>query len=160
MKALDERHTTKGGSMPESPEATGKYKCLQCGNSEQFIGFDDHGYPGGDGCECGKRICECRVTLLQRFGVNASGEVTYEAFTGGGNGAEIGSYDRIQCSRCRAQIWPPKDKAQQHPDLDVTASRQGLDTTEFNTANNARSGQFRRKTRKRNSNHISKGETA
>ncbi len=127
--AIEKGHWPKGGSMPESPEITGDYRCSECGNAAEFIGHDLHGYPG-DACECGKVVCGCQVTLRQYFRVNASGEVTYEAFTGGGNGAEIGAYDRIQCGRCGAQVWPPKPKARQHPDLDV-ANPQGSSSPEF-----------------------------
>jgi hypothetical protein len=159
MKAVDERHTTKSGSMQESPEVTGICRCGRCGNTEQFIGFDDHGYPGGDACECGRRICECQVTLRQPFRVNASGQVTYEASTGGEDGAEMGAYDRIQCARCGAQIWPAKPKAPQHPDLDVTANPQGSSPTELGTAGNRPVGrQFRRKTRTRNSSSLLGGK--
>src|ERR1700730_1556365 len=46
----EERYETK---TAESPEATGNYRCPQCGNTERFVGFDDHGFPG-DECECAK----------------------------------------------------------------------------------------------------------
>jgi hypothetical protein len=91
--------------LPDSPEITGDYGCSHCGNTAEFIGLDDHGFPGG-GCECGHDICECQVTLRQPFRVLANGHVVYEAFTGGGSGAEIGSYDRIECGCCGSQIWP------------------------------------------------------
>jgi DNA-directed RNA polymerase subunit RPC12/RpoP len=55
MMAIEKGHWSKGGSMPESPEITGNYRCPQCGNTEQFIGHDDHGYPG-DACECESRL--------------------------------------------------------------------------------------------------------
>ncbi len=162
MKAVETGKITRatGGSMPDSPEVTGNYRCPQCGNSADFIGHDDHGYPGGDACDCGKGICECQVTLQQHFRVNASGEVTYQAFTGGGNGAEIGAYDRIQCASCGAQIWPPKPKALQHPDLDV-AHPPGSSSTEFCIVGIRPAGsQFRVKTRKRSSQRKSGGRTA
>lgn len=99
------RNAARNTRSSESPEITGDYRCPHCGNTERFIGYDDHGFPGDD-CDCGKEICECQVTLRQPFRVNARGEVTYAAFTGGGNDAEIGTYDRIDCDCCRAQTWP------------------------------------------------------
>jgi hypothetical protein len=54
--------TPRFGPMPDSPEITGDYLCLHCGNTAEFIGFGDRGNPGDD-CECGQDICECQVTL-------------------------------------------------------------------------------------------------
>jgi hypothetical protein len=157
MKTIRRRDTPKTLPTPDSPEVTGNYRCPCCGNTEQFIGHDDHGYPG-DACECGKVVCECQATLRQHFRVDASGEVTYEAFTGGGNGAEIGAYDRIQCARCGVQIWPAKPKAPLHPDLDV-ANPQGSSPTELGDTDNRPAGEFRIKTRRRNSQPQSGGTT-
>ncbi len=155
--AIKKGQWSKGGSMPKSPEITGNFKCSDCGNAAEFIGHDDHGYPG-DACECGKVVCECHVTLRQPFRV-LRGEVVYEAFTGGGCNSEIGAYDRIQCARCGAQIWPAKPKGRQHPDLDV-ANPPGSSSKEFRDADNRPTGEFRIKARMRNSNHLPKGETA
>jgi DNA-directed RNA polymerase subunit RPC12/RpoP len=103
-----------------SPEETGYYICYDCGNLTDFIGHDDHGYPG-DECECGHAEddgafpeCRCAVTLSQPFTVlRELGEpietpcldVSYEAFVGGGCDAEISQYDRIECAHCGAQVW-------------------------------------------------------
>jgi DNA-directed RNA polymerase subunit RPC12/RpoP len=102
------RNATKAEPPPDSSEITGDYRCSHCGDTAEFIGFDDHGFPG-DACECGQRICECQVTLRQPFRVLANGQIVYVAFTGGGWGAEIGSYDRIECGRCGRQIWPASE---------------------------------------------------
>jgi len=50
------------------------------------------------------------VTLRQGFIVLKNGDVHYFAFTGGGYGAEIGSYTRIQCGVCGAFIWSENQK--------------------------------------------------
>ena len=157
MKTIKRRHTPKTWPTPDSPEVTGQLLLPCCGNTEQFIGHDDHGYPG-DACECGKVVCECQASLRQPFRV-LRGEVVYEAFTGGGCNSEIGAYDRIQCGRCEAQIWPPKPKALQHPDLDVTANPPGSSTMEFRDADNRPARQFRIKTRRRSSEPQSGGKT-
>jgi hypothetical protein len=148
MKTFERRQKTNRSPAPASSEITGAYRCRRCGNITEFVGYDDCGYPG-DACECGKVVCECKVTLRQPFRVNR-GEVVYEAFTGGGCDSEIGSYDRIHCGRCGAQIWP-KPKAPQHPDLDV-ANPQGSSSTEFGIVGIRPAGsQFRRKARRRSS---------
>ncbi len=93
-----------------SPEETGHYACPSCGNTRSFVGYDDRGYPGSDECECGKGVCECEVTLKQHFTVHCDGSVDYQAFEGGGSGAEIGDYTRIQCAVCGQRIWTePRD---------------------------------------------------
>ena len=107
-KEIETTNCTATNGGPESPETAGHYRCSQCGNTAEFIGFDDHGFPG-DACECGKETCECQVTLRQPFRVLVDGQVVYEAFTGGGRGAEIGSYDRIKCGRCGSQNWPASE---------------------------------------------------
>jgi hypothetical protein len=89
----------------ESPENSGKYLCNNCGNIRSFIGYDDRGYPGPDECECGKDLCECEVTLKQHFMVEEDGDLDYHAFAGGGYGADIGAYTRIQCAVCNEFIW-------------------------------------------------------
>jgi hypothetical protein len=89
---------------PPSPEITGKYRCRACNNRTTFVGIDARGYPGED-CECGKEECECHATLRQRFTVTPDGEIDYEAFDGGGYGAEIGQYTTISCGECEAVIW-------------------------------------------------------
>ena len=89
----------------DSPEKTGRYECGSCGNRCSFIGYDDRGYPGPDECECGKDVCQCTVTLKQSFHVSQDGSLDDHAFEGGGRGAEIGAYTRIQCALCRAFIW-------------------------------------------------------
>ena len=144
---------------PESPEITGDYRCQQCDNIEEFIGYDDHGFPG-DTCECGEVVCQCQVTLRQPFNVNALGEVTYEAFTGGGNGAEIGSYDRVQCGRCRAQLWPTLTEAPTRPDRDAAANLPGLTATEVGGTDYQRPVGFRRRARTRSSQRQSGGKTS
>jgi len=89
----------------DSPENSGQYLCANCGNTRSFIGYDDRGYPGPDECECGKTVCECEVTLKQPFTVDDDGALDYHAFEGGGFGAEIGAYTRIQCAFCNEFIW-------------------------------------------------------
>lgn len=91
----------------KSPEETEHYACPSCGNTRSFVGYDDRGYPGPDECECGKRICECEVTLEQHFTVHADGSIDYHAFEGGGRGAQIASYTRIKCAVCKELIWAP-----------------------------------------------------
>ncbi len=86
-----------------SPEVTKRYRCPVCGNTERFIGIDDHGYPGED-CDCDQDPCVCEVTLRQPFTVT-DGQEHYAAFEGGGFGAEIGSYTRVECADCGAEIW-------------------------------------------------------
>src|SRR5713226_1549440 len=88
-----------------SPEETGQYQCPSCGNTRLFVGYDDRGYPGPDECECGKGVCECEVTLKQHFTVQGDGSIDYQAFEGGGRGAEIGDYTRIECAVCGQCIW-------------------------------------------------------
>lgn len=87
----------------ESPEVTKDYRCPNCGNTERFIGYDTHGFPG-KACECGQDPCVCEVTLRQAFTVIA-GEERYQAFEGGGCNAEIGAYTRIECAECGQVIW-------------------------------------------------------
>jgi hypothetical protein len=89
----------------DSPEQTGRYACANCGNARSFIGYDDRGYPGPDECDCEKDVCVCEITLKQYFTVHADGCISYQAFEGGGFGAEIGSYTRIQCAVCTAFVW-------------------------------------------------------
>jgi hypothetical protein len=88
-----------------SPEVTGHYGCLSCGNTRSFVGYDDRGYPGTDECECGENVCECEVTLKQHFTVGGDDSIDYQAFEGGGRGAEIGAYACIQCAVCGSFIW-------------------------------------------------------
>jgi hypothetical protein len=88
----------------DSPEETGRYACA-CGNTCEFIGYDDRGYPGHGDCRCGKESCECEVTLMQHFTAREDGSIDYDAFEGGGVDAEIGMYTRIQCAVCGAFIW-------------------------------------------------------
>lgn len=92
-----------------SPETTGVYVCHHCGNKEKFTGYDDNGFPGNE-CECesqnGTGIeCTCKVTLTQDFTVAPDGELIYQAHVGGGNGADIGTYNRIECGECGEEIW-------------------------------------------------------
>ena len=95
----------------KSPEETGEYRCEKCGNVEEFIGFDDRGYPGAE-CECGAydddseegKECTCLVTLEQPFLVEPDGEVIYEVHSGGYD-SEIGNYTRIQCAKCGNMLW-------------------------------------------------------
>ena len=89
----------------ESPEETGHYACPHCGNTRSFVGYDDRGYPGPDECDCENDVCACQETLKQYFIVLQDGSVHYHAFEGGGFGAEIGSYTRIQCAICDEFIW-------------------------------------------------------
>jgi hypothetical protein len=91
----------------KSPEETEHYACPSCGNTRFFVGYDDRGYPGPDECECGKNTCDCEVTLEQHFTVHEDGSIDYQAFEGGGRGAEIGSYTRIRCAACKELIWAP-----------------------------------------------------
>jgi len=104
----------------ESPESSGQYLCPNCGNARSFIGYDDRGYPGPDECECGKDICECEVTLKQHFTVEEDGALDYDAFEGGGFGADIGAYTRIQCAVCNECIWTEAV----NPGADETPSHQ------------------------------------
>ena len=87
----------------ESPEVTRDYRCPYCGNTERFIGYDAHGFPG-EACTCEQDLCVCEVTLRQAFTV-ISGEERYQAFEGGGFNAEIGAYTRIECAECGQVIW-------------------------------------------------------
>lgn len=96
----------------QSPEETGNYRCPTCGNARTFIGYDDHGYPGPEACECKKDLCECQVTLAQPFTVLKEGDIDYQAFTGGGYGAEIGTYSRIHCAVCHTFICPEQQTEQ------------------------------------------------
>jgi hypothetical protein len=91
----------------KSPKETEHYACPSCGNTRSFVGYDAHGYPGPDECECGKNICQCEVTLEQHFIVHEDGSIDYHAFEGGGRGAEIGSYTRIKFAVCKELIWAP-----------------------------------------------------
>jgi len=91
----------------KSPEEAEHYACPSCGNTRSFVGYDDCGYPGPDECECGKNICECQVTLKQHFTVHEDGSIDYQAFEGGGRGAQIASYTRIKCAVCKELIWAP-----------------------------------------------------
>lgn len=101
-----EPETVIGGP---SPEETGNYLCRFCGNDNIFKGIDYYGYPG-EACECGhgrhgldECVCQCR--LVQVFYAE-NGEVKdYLPFTGGGYGAEIGSYSEIVCLCCNTTIW-------------------------------------------------------
>jgi len=119
----------------KSPEATGTYTCLVCGNREHFTGVDHHGTAGDvddcDVCHPGDGMyCDCPTTLTQGFRVNsdASDEerqrivdgraianeyVDYDSHEGGGSGAEIGSYDEVWCGRCGALLWESVTPAQE-----------------------------------------------
>jgi hypothetical protein len=88
-----------------SPEVTGHYACQSCGNTRSFVGYDDRGYPGPEECKCGKKVCECDVTLKQHFTAHGDDSIDYQAFEGGGRGAEIDAYTRIQCAVCGSFIW-------------------------------------------------------
>jgi hypothetical protein len=101
---------------PASPETTGLYAC-PCGNREQFVGEDRHGYPGPhvapDQCpdEARDQDCTCEVELTQPFRIlpdrdeDGLPDIDYGLFYGGGCGAEIGQYTSIRCAVCRAVIW-------------------------------------------------------
>ncbi|MCK9513679.1 MAG: hypothetical protein M0R28_20980 [Pigmentiphaga sp.] len=106
-----------GVSMPaphtESPEDTNRWECPFCGERDRFEGHDDKGFPG-DECECEAQEnggeCTCEVTLSQPLTIvrdpqDNFEEVYYDSFVGGGSGAEIGSYHRIDCRACGAEIW-------------------------------------------------------
>jgi hypothetical protein len=101
----------------KSPEEAEHYACPSCGNTRFFVGYDDRGYPGHDECECGKNICECEVTLRQYFTVHEGGSIDYQAFEGGGRGAEIGSYTRIRCAACEELIWAPTPEDDPRPEI-------------------------------------------
>lgn len=112
----------------ESPEVTGVYRC-SCGNTQRFTGIDSRGYGGRDACEGTTELapgvayrcpanpstmddaCECLTELTQDFDVSEQGAtqddaaIDYHAFTGGEDGAEIGSYTRILCRDCGAAVW-------------------------------------------------------
>lgn len=110
-----------GAYRPQSPEITGDYQCPKCPNRTHFIGWDHDGYGGPLECECGAydeyggasgAECCCSAVLRQPFTILPDGEVVYAAFEGGGCGAEIGSYDTIECAECGYYIWnevPPED---------------------------------------------------
>jgi hypothetical protein len=104
----------------ESPEATGRWECPECGNKRHFVGVDEAGYPGRpwewdhDG-DCpwaesqddvnAELECYCVCTLTQEMEVGVDGEVDYGTFTGGVDGAHIGMYTRVECGVCDALLW-------------------------------------------------------
>lgn len=95
-----------------SPEEIDRYVCIDCGNTDSFVGVDKHGYPGDHDCESRDPLglCECETELRQPFHLarsspNGDTEVIYAAFEGGGCGAEIGPYTSIVCGRCDAIVW-------------------------------------------------------
>jgi len=108
--------------MKQSPEITGAWNCPApgCGNRTHFIGTDSDGYGGPEVCECEASAvgahdgleCLCSTELVQELFIRDGattdgydGEIDYQAFTGGGSGAEIGSYDTIVCGECGALVW-------------------------------------------------------
>ena len=93
-----------------SPEVTRQWKCPNCSNRTDFVGYDEAGYPGAD-CTCGAYEeglgdCICAVELQQPFTVDKdTGELLdYEAHDGGYD-SEIGEYTRIECRECLTEIW-------------------------------------------------------
>lgn len=109
---------------PLSPEETGVYICPACSNTELFTGIDARGYGGPDVCECdastvenaqraGDSECVCLTELRQDFRLVAIDDqgnylepaIDYEAFTGGGSGADIGNFTSIICQPCGNTIW-------------------------------------------------------
>ena|SRR5579862_999462 len=161
--ASAKRHAPKNGPMSDSPEVTGNYRCPHCGNAELFLGEDQHGYPG-DGCQCRRRVCECHVVLRQSFSVQTDGHVVYQAFTGGGRGAEIGTYDRINCGRCGVQVWPAESDGPSCPPADMlTGSNESTGKrvrVGWYPAHHPAPGEFRIKTRRRSSRSHLGGKTA
>lgn len=109
-----------------SPEITGEFVCAYCGNTEYFIGTDNRGWGGKDACHsdlCYAGFvdvsCYCETELVQAFQTEYYGIpgnvpdepdmvgqiISYEAHTGGEDGAEIGAYTKIECGNCRSLIW-------------------------------------------------------
>lgn len=121
---------TTTGQHAESPEVTEDYRCLACGNTESFTGYDAHGWAGDEWqCENGvcdpDGTCECETLLVQPFTVlrNAAGEVeaiAYDCHEGGGSGAEISTYTRIDCRECGAVLWDSGEEPR-------TADQQGAE---------------------------------
>lgn len=123
----------------KSPEETGLYTCKRCGNRERFHGTDHNGTAGEIDCDdCERRgldFCECPTILYQDFrvdpddsdeerqvtddrGIHINVNIDYDSHEGGGSGAEIGSYTRIECAECYALLWQDTDEiARLHPDI-------------------------------------------
>ena len=104
-------------SRRQSPEATGVYKCDECGNTKHFTGIDEHGYGGPEVCDFDEHQedgaeCTCLTELSQDFTVlGPDNDIDYKEFTGGGCDAEIGSYTSILCAVCGATIWEEEQLA-------------------------------------------------
>lgn len=102
----------------QSPEATGDYRCPACGNTKDFVAYDDRGYAGDDPDEhrdnCrihnGDTVCDCDVTLVQPVTHLGNGELDYGLFEGGGPGAVIGQYTRIRCAACDAYLYKQAER--------------------------------------------------
>lgn len=103
-----------------SPEASERWECPFCGERAHFVGHDDEGYPGED-CVCEASedpdaACTCKVTLSQPLTVERDEDgrfvdIDYHSHVGGGSGAEIGMYSRIDCYACGREIWRENEGA-------------------------------------------------